>query len=72
MEIVPAADVFGLPNARITQLPPIKPILTKHRIEQGLKRAQLVIGQAFRRGLFEAGVFAHVATQRLMQKRFLR
>jgi len=72
MEIVPATNIIGRPNSHITKLPSIKPILTKHGIEQGFKRAELVIGQAFRRGHFEGSDFAHVATRRLMPNRFLR
>ena len=71
MEIVPANNIFGRPNARVAQLPLIKPILTKHWSEQGLERVELMVGQALTRGLFEGSVLAHVATPQLMPNRFL-
>ena len=71
MKVVPANDILGRPKARVAQLLLIKPVLTKHGIEQRLEGVELMVGQALTRGRFEGSVFAHVVTPRPMPDRFL-
>ena len=72
MKVVPVNDILGRPKARVAQLSLVKPILTKHGIEQGLERVELMAGQTLTRGSFEGSEFAHVVTPRPIPDRFLR